>query len=272
MFCILLIPVYPVAFSDKKCYTNASMKMLIASICKKGGREYNQDYLAHFSYDGKVCLVVCDGLGSYAGSDVASRVCAENVIKGFKKAVKDGKDVILTEFSRTVIKNAHSHVVMHKEKTPEISSSCTTVASVITDFKSTVMSHMGDSRIYFFDGGKLCYQSKDHSFAQLAVNRGECTLRNIRSHPDQNKLLRVLGTDCYIDPDIERIDTHLKPGDAFILCTDGFWEYVYEEEMEEALERINDPKEAINTLEKLLLRRISATNDNYTAIVAIVAE
>jgi len=258
------------ALLQKVCYNKLIVKINVASVCKQGGRTYNQDYVTHLIQGDKACFVVCDGLGSYVGSEVASMLCADKIKKLFKKGVSDNGDIASTEFSLKTIQSAHNHVVKYKEKNPIISSSCTTVACVITDLKSTVISHIGDSRIYFFDGGKLKYQSKDHSVAQLAVDRGECTLRDIRKHKDQNKLTRVLGSSYYIDPDVVHENKPLKSGDSLMLCTDGFWEYVYEEEMENAFATYKTPNEVLNHLEKLLLTRVPSNNDNYTAIIVTI--
>lgn len=249
------------------------MKLLTSALCKQGGRDYNQDYLDFVVTDDGACLVTCDGLGSYFGSEVASRLCATKVIEAYNQTkALDPERAVRPEFCQSYIQSAHNLVVDEKERNPQIRSSCTTVACVVTDFKSTVISHIGDTRVYFFKGGKLYYQTKDHSMSQIAVERGQIPLRDIRSHKDQNKLTRVLGSDYYIPPDCDIYNSPLRPGDAFILCTDGFWEYVYEEEMEEALATSATPEEALVKMEQLLLARVNKFNDNYSAIVATVSE
>ena len=102
---------------------------------------------------------------------------------------------------------------------------------------------------------------------------GRIPLRDIRSDKDQNKLTRVLGSDYYIPPDCDIYNTPLAVGDAFILCTDGFWEYVYEEEMEADLYASNaTPDKALALMEQRLLARVNKFNDNYSAIVAMVVD
>lgn len=249
------------------------MKIYTSTICKQGGREYNQDYLDQTVTDDGACLVVCDGLGSYYGSEVASRICATNIIESYSRVKQIDKDrAARPEYCQSYIQTAHNRVVDEKEKNSKIRSSCTTVACVVTDFNTTVMSHIGDTRVYFFKGGKLHYQTKDHSLSQLAVEMGQISLRDIRSHKDQNKLTRVLGSDYYIPPDCDIYKSPLAVGDAFLLCTDGFWEYVYEEEMEADIAESSTPEEAIAKMEQRLLARVTKYNDNYSAIVAMVKE
>lgn len=249
------------------------MKLLTSSLCKQGGREYNQDYLDQLVEDDGACLVVCDGLGSYYGSEVASRICATKVIDVYSQVKSaDKARAVLPEYIQSYIQSAHNRVVDEKENNAKIRSSCTTVACVVTDFKSTVISHIGDTRVYFFKNNRLHFQTKDHSLAQISVEMGRIPLRDIRSDKDQNKLTRVLGSDYYIPPDCDIYNTPLVAGDAFILCTDGFWEYVYEEEMEEDLASSATPEEALAKMEQRLLARVNKFNDNYSAIVAMVKE
>lgn len=247
------------------------MKLLTAALCKQGGREYNQDFIASFVDENEACLVVCDGLGSYVGSEVASRLCATKIIENFMEIrVLDPSRAYMPEFVQSYIRAAHNYVTDYKEHTPQIKSSCTTVSCLTTDGTHTVMAHIGDTRIYMFRGGKLAFQTKDHSLSQMAVEMGQISLRDIRSHKDQNKLTRVLGNDYYIAPDCDVDSRPLTKGDAFILCTDGFWEYVFEEEMEADLCSSATPGEALQKMEARLLSRVTKFNDNYSAIVVMV--
>lgn len=248
------------------------MKFVASSICKQGGREYNQDFVASSIDKNMGCFVVCDGLGSYVGSEVASRLCATKVVETYEQIkALDTPRAFKPEFCQSYIQTAHNYVVTYKEKNPKIKSSCTTVACVVSDCSNTVLSHIGDTRIYFFKGGKLSFQSKDHSLSQVAVEMGQINSRDIRSHKDQNKLTRVLGSDYYVAPDCEINNIPLCVGDSFIMCTDGFWEYVFEEEMEKDLNS-KTPLEALNKMEVRLNARIGKFNDNYSCIVVMVTE
>ena len=249
------------------------MTLLSESICKIGGRDYNQDYAAE-SVNGNVCcFVVCDGLGSYVGSEVASKLCATKIIDDFKRVAEyDPQRAVKRSFCESYLENAHHHVVSYKERTPKIATSCTTAALAATDGKTVTFAHIGDTRIYFFRKHKLVYQSRDHSLSQLAVDMGQITLGGIRTHKDQNKLTKVIGSEYFGAPSVEMPQQPLAPGDSIILCTDGFWEYVYEEEMEEDLKSSKTPDEAIKKMEARLLKRAEQFNDNYSAIVVMAVK
>lgn len=245
--------------------------ILTHSICKKGGRDYNQDFVVQSVSDIGACLVVCDGLGSYFGSEVASRLCGKKIIDSYERLLKvDASRAANTEFVSSYILAAHNFVVDYKEKNQKIKSSCTTVACVVTDLKNTTFAHIGDTRIYYFKNNILSFQSRDHSLSQVAVDLGQIALKDVRSHKDQNKLTRVLGNDYYIEPDCYSLDTPLKQGDSLLVCSDGFWEYVYEEEMEKDLLTSTSPKEALEKMEARLSARVGKQNDNYSAILATI--
>ncbi|MCL1944462.1 MAG: protein phosphatase 2C domain-containing protein [Firmicutes bacterium] len=247
------------------------MKMSIASICKQGGRQYNQDFVASSINNYCACLVVCDGLGSYVGSEVASSLCANRILQSFSSVKKDKATPFVDKTKvHDYIFDAHNYVVNYKEDKPKLISSCTTVATLFTNYNTTILAHIGDSRVYYFSDGKLQMQTLDHSMAQAAVERGEIKLSEVRTHKDQNKLTRVLGSDYFAEPDCQVLDKPLQSGDWFLICTDGWWEYVFEEEMEGILRISKSPEDAISRMEKRLIKRAPYNNDNFTAIVAQV--
>ena len=246
------------------------MKLSIASICKQGGRQYNQDFVASSVNGNCACLVVCDGLGSYVGSEVASSLCARKILESFAATRQNSNKFVNQSVVHDYIFDAHNFVVQYKEDKPKLISSCTTVATVFTNFDTTIFAHIGDSRVYYFSQGKLKFQTLDHSMAQAAVERGEISLNEIRTHKDQNKLTRVLGSDYFAEPDCQTLNQPLNSGDWLLICTDGWWEYVFEEEMEGVFRISKSPEDAINRMEKRLVRRAPYNNDNFTAVVAQV--
>ena len=249
------------------------MKILVNSLCKQGGRDYNQDYVAYDASDGDACLVVCDGLGSYIGSEVASRLCATKIVETYKHVKEtEGARAFTPDIVKAYVQTAHNYVAGYKEQNPVLRSSCTTVAGVVTNLTDTVIVHIGDTRAYILREGKIVYQTRDHSLARAAVDLGEIPLSEIRNHKDQNKLTRVLGSGYYIAPDCEIVTVPLQVGDGIIICSDGFWEYVYDEEMEADFVKASTPSEYIALMEARLLARVGPHNDNYSVIAAMVVE
>ena len=110
----------------------------------------------------------------------------------------------------------------------------TTAVVLCTEGNRGTALHIGDSRFYHFRNGKIISQTKDHSVPQMLAMAGEISEHEIRRHPDRNRLLRALG-DENEEVRFVRSDFEIKEGDAFLLCSDGFWEEV-EEESEDGAE------------------------------------
>ena len=140
----------------------------------------------------------------------------------------------------------------------------TTVTVLTLAGERAVWAHAGDSRLYYFHDGTLDFQTRDHSAAQLGVLLGDITLDQIRFHEDRSRVLRALGQDDELT--VETGEQELGGGThAFLLCSDGFWEYVLEPEMEEDLAKAAGPEDWLERMRWRLKKRIPADNDNNTA-------
>ena len=238
----------------------------IAKITDKGGRPFNQDYADFATEDGFACVAVADGLGAYEGSEIAGETAVKSVLRGFIKAVRKEEEIFSGAMMNKLFKHAHNAIHKRKNDFPEMRNGCTTLSVAITDGKNLVAAHAGDTRIYYFKSDALEFYSKDHSLARLAAERGEIEYSEIRTHKDQNKLTRVLGSDYFIQPDF-KVYRECGAQDALIVCTDGFWEYVYERDMEKALHETSDAQSALKMFEGLIGSRAQKGNDNFSAIV-----
>lgn len=231
-------------------------------VCKTGGRAHNQDSIAAFERDGSYCFAVCDGLGAYSGSGTASRICADTLRQEF------GKEPLSPDGVVRLLQNAHNAINEVKRVTPEMESACTTFAGVFADGEKTVVAHIGDSRVYRFSQGKLASCTSDHSLAQRDVERGKIERKDLGRHKDQNKLTRVLGGKYFIRPDLDVLPAPRK-GDVYIICSDGFWEYVSEEFMTEVVNSAQDADGMLRMLEDRLLEEAVPGHDNYSAVIAV---
>ena len=133
-----------------------------------------------------------------------------------------------------------------------------------------VWAYIGDSRLYHFSKGKLVSQTNDHSVPQMMVNAGEISQDQIRDHEDRNRLTRVFDEKNEIKPDILDKPLTLQEGDAFLLCTDGVWEIVFESEIAEELRKANLPRDWLKGIEETLLKRVDPKHDNYSAIAVMI--
>lgn len=230
----------------------------------KGGRENNEDYSC-FDYSGDFGVwVLADGLGGHNSGEVASKLAA-TLITNEMKVVCDLSDKKILQ----VIEKAN-RLLITEQANPDYKGMRTTIASAYVKDGLFQYANVGDSRVYYFKNGCLYRQSKDHSVSQVAVGLGEISQADIRFHDDRNKLLKVLGDTE--DLGIQKLDPAIpvEPGDAFLLCSDGFWEYVFETEMEIDLVKSSSPEQWMEFMIKRLLLRVSGNNDNFSAICCFV--
>lgn len=227
-----------------------------------GGREENEDSVSIVTGKYGLMAVVADGLGGHGGGRIASRSAVDTMEYCFKKDGSMDGDAYSDWFSM-----ANQGVLDHQTGDCEMK---TTMVLLRIQDRCASWAHLGDSRLYHFYNGTLCEQTVDHSVSQMAVFRGEITQDQIRGHEDRNRVLKALGRDDQVRPEVKE-PMALSPGrHAFLLCTDGFWEYVYEKEMEEDLRLCRNAAEWVEELRMLLRSRAKPGNDNNTAAAVIM--
>lgn len=227
----------------------------IACYSDTGGRERNEDTVRYAQRDGdRLCMLVADGLGGHGGGEQASAAAAEAICGGWDG--RADKEMLIG-----LVKKANLQVLSLQTRMCAMK---TTVAVLAVEGDQAVWAHAGDSRLYRFQEGKLAFQTRDHSVAQMGVMLGEITVDQIRFHEDRNRVLRALGQDE--DLTVETSGIALEKGKhAFLLCSDGFWEYVLEPEMESDLQAAASPEDWIERMRRRLQGRVPADNDNNTA-------
>jgi hypothetical protein len=139
-----------------------------------------------------------------------------------------------------------------------------TAVVLVANQNAAVCGHIGDSRLYHFRASHIAHQTQDHSVPGALAASGDIGLQQIRFHEDRNRLLRSLGGESESSPTIET--RNLTQGDAFLLCSDGFWEYVNELEMEVDCAKASTPAEWMSFMTARLLQRAQPENDNYTGM------
>jgi len=235
-----------------------AMNIKTGRLCKVGGRQKNDDTVMIAADNGAVRLYVGDGLGSYAGGKQASETAGQ--------ALMACRGCMLGDEELRSAAHMANQAVYDLQNRTNGTMKTTIVFLTIEDNQARWM-HVGDSRLYHFKNGKLVKQTMDHSVSQMAVMMGEITTHQIRFHEDRNRVLRSLGGEN-AKPELSAAVDISEGSHAFLLCTDGFWEYVYEEEMELTLKQAKDPDDWIARMEKILLERVTGNNDNYTAAAA----
>lgn len=223
-----------------------------------GGRKTNEDSCGIFESGKMVCAAVADGLGGHGGGDKASSMAIDLLGKQFFKAQTD-QPAAFCDWFQTINES------VYRAQTTDCRMK-TTLAALWTNGSRYLQAHVGDTRIYHFINEHLDSVTFDHSVSQMAVVRGEITQQEIRHHVDRGRLLRALGKEGEVKAEVSG-PTDITGGQhAFLLCTDGFWEYVLEGDMEETLREAEFPGQWLGLMHARLCKRVGDHNDNNTAV------
>ena len=227
-----------------------------ASYSNQGGRAYNEDtVLIRQADSSQLCAILADGLGGHGGGDQASQKAAQVISEGWHPGATPDQLIRLCQDANAQILAMQTPLCRMK----------TTVVVLSVSTERIAYAYAGDSRLYHFTEGKLRWQSRDHSASQIAVFLGQIRPEEVRFHEDRSRIFRALGQEN--SPGAEGGLLGQYPGrNAFLLCSDGFWEYVLEEEMEQTLRETATPEEWLNDMRRLLETRTPPDNDNNSAI------
>lgn len=219
-----------------------------------GGRDENQDSSIVLQKE-NVLMVVADGLGGYQGGQIASEQVIETMFAHFmddQTPFLCAKAILMA--NRDIISKQQGNIRNMKS----------TVAAVYISEKGIECIHVGDTRIYLFGKDSIIYQSIDHSVSYMAVLTGEITVEQIRYHEDRNRLTKSLGSEQNVKMTRQLFnDNNIEAG---LICSDGFWEYVLEEEMINCYKKSSSPQEWLNKMREIHATRVNGEHDNNTAI------
>lgn len=231
-----------------------------------GDRDVNEDSLRVID-DGKTkCFIVADGLGGHGQGDVASSIAVNAFASVFHNA-----DAPLDALMNEAFIKAQDDILAKQSETGRRFEMKTTVCALAIRGDDVMWGHIGDTRLYVFAHNRVKLRTLDHSVPQMLVLSHEIKEKEIRNHPDRNRLLRVLGVSGE-KPRYELSQLQsLKKYQAFLLCSDGFWELILEKEMCSALKKSDSAEEWLRQMHEMVMCRGKDTDmDNCSAIAIMV--
>ncbi len=239
------------------------MKLEIAKLSEAGGRKINEDACDYWSDSSLTCCVLSDGVGGYAGGDVASRMVIEHACELFARQPDCSSKVIELLFRK--VDEALTREQQHNMTLAKMRA--TGVILIIDSVNcKAAWGHIGDSRLYCFRSGSVVLRTRDHSIAQNMIDTGYLKPSEFRSSPVRNQLYAALGNSNLAELDLLQEPISVQCGDTFLMCSDGLWQYVDDHEMVSMIDSVSSATEWLTNLEKLVLTRGDSTQDNYSAI------
>lgn len=225
-------------------------------------RANNQDS----AYAGSHLFIVADGMGGHAGGDVASAIAIKR-IASVDRSFDSANDAEYALQSALLAANTLLAETVFEHS--ELTGMGTTVSGFIRVGNQIALAHIGDSRIYLLRDNELEQITADHTFVQRLVDSGRITPEEAAVHPRRSVLMRVLG-DVDAAPEIDTTILETRPGDRWLLCSDGLSSYVSDEKMHQVLLTVDDIDEAAERLVKESLDQ--GAPDNVTVVLVDIDE
>lgn len=233
------------------------MRFTTAEFSNPGGHQPNEDSLAFQSEQDSGVWTIADGLGGHGHGDQASLAAVQKVLE-----ITSHTFLLSTENVRNLYTKVNQEIF-------RLNGPRTTLVTAFIQGNNLLYANEGDSRFYLFRNGQMLRHTDDHNVAYLSCLSGKTRYEDLRFDADRSKILRAVGGSQESDAQIYAAEI-IAPGDALLLCTDGFWEYVFETEMEIDLCKSTTPKRWIDLMLLRLIRRCREKNDNFSAIAVFI--
>ena len=227
-------------------------------------RRANQDAFGRFDDPERreILLVVADGLGGHRGGEVASKMAVRLVGKHVVQTSGDPESRL-----REAIVSANSEIYKAAKRDYTLDGMGTTIVCLllIEDGPSYV-AHVGDSRLYRMRSGGIKSITEDHSLVATLVREGVLSAEAAYDDPRKNQILRALGVRSEVEIDVAPVI--LRPGDVFILCSDGLHGLLKDDEIQHLAQRPIRPSATVSDL--IAAANEAGGHDNITCVLAQV--
>lgn len=225
-----------------------------------GGREEQQDRAAVIAAHDAHLLVVADGVGGHTGGALAAKTVIDVANEAFVDFDRNEPPARLLE---RIAMSAHERInILGGARGLNAHSTC---VLLYVDAETAAWAHVGDSRLYRFDGGGFVERTLDHSIVELMHLQGRITEEEMKTHPDKNRLYEALGGSQ--NPQVEAGGKQNWAGDGFLLLSDGVWENVANADLEAVLQA-DDLIAALASLIQQAKAQGGPECDNLAAAVA----
>jgi protein phosphatase len=185
-------------------------------------------------------FVVADGMGGAQAGEVASRIAVESFHDGLGDAARPEERLA----ANALAANARIHEL--SQNNAEHAGMGTTLTAVYVGEEEISIAHVGDSRAYCLRDGELLRLTDDHSLVDELIREGRLTPEEAEEHPQRSIITRALGPEETVEVDTRSF--RARPGDVYLLCSDGLTSMVPEARLAEILrahQRLRDAGEAL---------------------------
>jgi PPM family protein phosphatase len=243
---------------------SAPLDVAVAWRSELGQRRTNEDKVRVCGDGARWVAVLADGAGGHRGGAEASRravdaleaaLCGESAefsARALTSAVLAAHKEVLS-----AQQDAHGAARMH---------STVVVLWIDLDRARVLWSHVGDSRLYRVRRGVAMLLTSDDSVVQRMVDAGLISAAQAGVHPQKNQLIAALGIEEDVDPHTVAAPDALLEGDAFLLCSDGWWDALDGDSIAADLDRGGSPHAWLDAMQQRIESRALPRQDNFSAI------
>jgi serine/threonine protein phosphatase PrpC len=237
------------------------MKFSVFQVSRKGGRQLNEDRMGYSYTRSSGIMLLADGMGGHPEGEVAAQLALQAMSALYQKQANPMIEDV-TAFLTSAVMAAHRQIIKYAIEKGMLDTPRTTVVAAVVQDGTATWVHCGDSRLYLVRQGELVVRTRDHSYLEQPP-KGHSARRMVE-HANRNILFTCLGSPAKPLFDIAGPVT-LQQGDKLMLCSDGLWGTLSDEEIVAQL-NIGAVGDAVPTLVDMALQRAGETSDNVTVI------
>ena len=240
----------------------------MAAHTETGVRDENEDSLRLGNEGWLRYAVLADGAGGHARGAEASRRVVDRVAQHLSDAT------FAAALLNDALLDAHADLQQAQVGAQGASRMHSTVVALWLDTRhdQALFSHIGDSRLYRLRYGRAELLTADDSVVQRMLEGGAINAQQALDHPMKNLLLAAAGMKEPVEPHTIAAPEPLEDGDAYLLCTDGWWGPLCSADMVDTLAAAVSPEHWLVLMSELIEARATASQDNYSAIAVWVSD
>ena len=243
------------------------MHIEVASRSEVGARSHNEDDLRHGTSGSQVYAIVSDGAGGHSNGARASDIVVRTATVVLQRATVFNPAVL-----ESAIEEANDVLNLGQQGFKSHERMHATVVALWLDAQAgqAVWAHVGDSRLYRVRQGRAEQLTVDDSVVQQMVEAGFIKPEEAKHHPRKNQLLAAMGSEETPHVHVTRQPEPLCDGDAYLLCSDGWWDQLELDDIERTMLNANHPQKWLDEMAHIVSQARIPNQDNYTAVAVWV--
>ena len=249
---------------------SALIEVSVESRSELGRRKSNEDRVGVCREGSRWVAILADGAGGHWGGAEASRRAVESI----ESSLCGGDPNFSPQSLTQAVLAAHDDIQGAHDNAHGIARMHSTIVALWIDCDSAtaLWSNVGDSRLYRVRAGQAVMLTSDDSVVQRLVDAGLITPEQADAHPQKNQLIAALGIEEPVDPHTVSSPQEVLEGDAFLLCSDGWWSAFDEASLARTLSSSATPSEWLTAMQLRIEEVAEPRQDNFSAIAVWISD